>query len=85
MKVVIEYFEPEKCNKTFEDDEKLKNGINWSKMLCLGSNNKTGDTWLVLNILNKNIGLIETHIHSVEVIQAVLCKYITVKCIACTL
>jgi hypothetical protein len=44
MKVTIEYFDENKCNDAYEDDEKLEKGINWSKMLCAGSTNKTGDT-----------------------------------------
>lgn len=45
MKVTIEYFDQAKCNDIYEDDEKLEGrGINWSKMVCAGSTNKTGDT-----------------------------------------
>lgn len=45
MKVTIEYFDQEKCNEVYEDEEKLEGkGINWSKMVCAGSTNKTGDT-----------------------------------------
>jgi len=45
MKVVIEYFDQARCNEVYEDDEKLgEQGINWSKMVCAGSTNKTGDT-----------------------------------------
>jgi secreted trypsin-like serine protease len=45
MKVTIEYFDQTRCNQVYDDDEKLDGkGINWSKMVCAGSTNKTGDT-----------------------------------------
>jgi hypothetical protein len=45
MKVTIEYFDQNTCNDVYEDDEKLEGrGTNWSKMICAGSTNKTGDT-----------------------------------------
>jgi hypothetical protein len=44
MKVTIEYFDQNRCNTVYEDDDKLANGINWDKMVCAGSTNKTGDT-----------------------------------------
>lgn len=45
MKVIIEYFNQERCNNIYEDDDKLAGkGINWNKMVCAGSTNKTGDT-----------------------------------------
>jgi secreted trypsin-like serine protease len=45
MKVTIDYFNQSRCNDIYEDDEKLEGkGINWSKMVCAGSTNKTGDT-----------------------------------------
>lgn len=44
-KVTIEYFDQSRCNEVYDDDEKLDGkGINWSKMICAGSTNKTGDT-----------------------------------------
>ncbi|CRK92188.1 CLUMA_CG005748, isoform A [Clunio marinus] len=45
MKVIIEYFSQETCNRIYSDDSKLtQNGINFDKMICAGSTNKTGDT-----------------------------------------
>lgn len=45
MKVTIEYFDQSRCCEVYCDDEKLDGkGINWSKMVCAGSTNKTGDT-----------------------------------------
>lgn len=45
MKVTIEYFNKKKCEDIFEDEDKLNDkAINWSKMICAGSTNKTGDT-----------------------------------------
>lgn len=45
MKVTIDYFNKSRCEEVYEDDEKLDGkGINWSKMICAGSTNKTGDT-----------------------------------------
>ncbi|KAG5675566.1 hypothetical protein PVAND_005460 [Polypedilum vanderplanki] len=45
MKVIIEYFKPADCNEAFADNTKLSNNqINWDKMVCAGSHNKTGDT-----------------------------------------
>lgn len=45
MKVTIEYFDQNRCNNLYEDDARLAGtGINWSKMVCAGSTNKTGDT-----------------------------------------
>lgn len=59
MKVTIEYFNQTKCNMIYEDDEKLEGkGINWSKMVCAGSTNKTGDT---CNVILSNLNFIGTH------------------------
>lgn len=45
MKVTIDYFDEKKCDEIYEDEEKLEGkGITWSKMVCAGSTNKTGDT-----------------------------------------
>lgn len=45
MKVTIEFFDQDRCNAVYEDEEKLDGqNINFSKMLCAGSTNKTGDT-----------------------------------------
>lgn len=45
MKVTVEYFDQQKCDEIYEDEDKLDGkGINWSKMVCAGSTNKTGDT-----------------------------------------
>lgn len=45
MKVTIEYFAQQKCDDYYEDEDKLEGkGINWLKMVCAGSTNKTGDT-----------------------------------------
>jgi Trypsin len=45
MKVTIEYFDRRVCDESFEDSERLKREqIDWSKMLCAGSTNKSGDT-----------------------------------------
>lgn len=45
MKVTIEYFDQNSCDYMYEDDARLAGrGINWSKMVCAGSTNKTGDT-----------------------------------------
>ena len=45
MKVVINYFSRDKCDKSFEDTDKFSNmRINWNKTVCAGSQNKTGDT-----------------------------------------
>jgi Trypsin len=55
MKVTIEYFEQKRCDDIYDDDEKLEGkGINWSKMVCAGSTNKTGDT---CNVSKTNIFL----------------------------
>lgn len=52
MKVTIEYFDQARCNEVYEDDEKLDGkGINFSKIVCAGSTNKTGDTCNVSTIL----------------------------------
>lgn len=54
MKVTIEYFNQTKCDSIFEDEDKLDGkGINWSKMVCAGSTNKTGDTCNVSEIYSK--------------------------------
>jgi hypothetical protein len=45
MKVTLENAEKQKCEETYEEDSRLEGKqINWSKMICAGSNNKTGDT-----------------------------------------
>ena len=45
MKVTIEYFDQNRCDFMYEEDSRLAGkGINWSKMVCAGSTNKTGDT-----------------------------------------
>lgn len=45
MKVKIEFFDENVCNAVYEDEEKLDGQkINFSKMICAGSTNKTGDT-----------------------------------------
>jgi len=45
QKVTIEYFDQATCNEVFEDDPKLRGqGVDWAKMVCAGSSNKTGDT-----------------------------------------
>lgn len=45
MKVTIEYFDQQRCDEVYEDEDKLEGkGINWRKMVCAGSSNKTGDT-----------------------------------------
>ena len=51
MKVTLEYFSRGVCDYQYEDDDKLDGkGINWSKMVCAGSNNKTGDTCNVSDV-----------------------------------
>lgn len=45
MKVTIEYFDQNRCNYMYDDDARLDGkGINFSKMICAGSTNKTGDS-----------------------------------------
>jgi hypothetical protein len=45
MKVVIEYFDKPTCEETYMYSGKLASGsIDWDRMICAGSNNKTGDT-----------------------------------------
>lgn len=59
MKVTIDYFDRQRCNDVFEDEDKLDGkGINWEKMICAGSTNKTGDTCNVSLIID------ETKIHN---------------------
>lgn len=54
MKVTIDYFDRQRCNDVFEDEDKLDGkGINWDKMICAGSTNKTGDTCNVSLIIDK--------------------------------
>lgn len=45
MKVTLDYAEQERCDAVYANDAKLKGKpIEWSKMVCAGSNNKIGDT-----------------------------------------
>ena len=45
MKVVIEYFDQPTCEDTYKYSGKLASGsIDWDRMICAGSTNKTGDT-----------------------------------------
>lgn len=45
MKVMIEYFDHTICDKSFKGVDNLKKGaVDWNRMVCAGSNNKTGDT-----------------------------------------
>lgn len=56
MKVTIEYFDQNRCNFLYEDDSRfVGNGINWSKMVCAGSTNKTGDTCDVSEFKIQNV------------------------------
>jgi prostasin len=48
MKVILDSADEQMCNKVYEDDGKMQEKqINWSKMICAGSTNKTGDTCAV--------------------------------------
>lgn len=52
MKVVIDYFDKPSCEETYLYSGKLASGsIDWDRMLCAGSTNKTGDT--VIYKINK--------------------------------
>lgn len=45
MKVGLDYADEQSCNEAYEDDSKLRNKrVDWSKMICSISANKTGDT-----------------------------------------
>lgn len=45
MKVMIEYFNRDVCDESFNGVDKLKTGgIDWDRMICAGNTNKTGDT-----------------------------------------
>lgn len=45
MKVTLDYAEQSRCDAVYANDAKLKGKpIDWSKMVCAGSTNKTGDT-----------------------------------------
>lgn len=45
MKVTIDYFNREQCDDIFRNVDRLKKGeIDWERMLCAGSYNKSGDS-----------------------------------------
>lgn len=48
MKVILDYADQATCDAAYSNDAKLKGKpIDWSKMVCAGSTNKTGDTCTV--------------------------------------
>lgn len=45
MKVVIDYFDRPTCEEIYGPSGKLASGaVDWERMICAGSTNKTGDT-----------------------------------------
>lgn len=45
MKVTIDYFSREQCEETFSRNNKFASGeVDWNRMICAGSMNKSGDT-----------------------------------------